>query len=441
MTSTPTANAASATGGCPFASTWTPVDSDAAQPQTDWSRLAGSPPSWNSAINPVVPGARPGVPTLLVSRHEDVVRVVMDPTVFHTPESINPRLPQVPEAYADRLPQGWPWEGSMLFGTEPWQKSTVRRLTSQVLNGDTLDARLPRIRQSADALFERAARIGRFDVIGDFSHPYVLRMLAEDVLGLGDAGVEMAELFTRESQELFLAALGLRPLDDDAVLEIAEHQATFRAYLLDVIEHRAAEPAGDLISEVLSLTHADGEPIRHVDVIKAAQHVLLAFDQPVLMIGNIVHFLLRDPTRYQALVEDPARIPAAMEECMRLLNTLPILQTRVANEDTHIGEVAVPAGTVIALHTGAANRDGDVFADPDAYRPGRGDARASLTFSRGGHFCAGSRLARQETQIALESLVRHFPRLALTETNPPRTSGLFSGFERLEVEVPGTRNG
>lgn len=89
-----------AADGCPFAATWNPRNTDTADPEADWSRLAGTAPTWNTEVNPVIPGARPGVPTLLVTRHPDVLSVLTQTTVFHTPESLNPRLPEVPGGFA-----------------------------------------------------------------------------------------------------------------------------------------------------------------------------------------------------------------------------------------------------------------------------------------------------------------------------------------------------
>lgn len=81
-----------------------------------------------------------------------------------------------------------------------------------------------------------------------------------------------------------------------------------RAYLLEMAGARDAAPTGDLLSEVLALTHADGQAVRAVDVVKAAQHVLLAFDQSAIMIGNIVHSLLREPVRWAHVAADPSQV-------------------------------------------------------------------------------------------------------------------------------------
>ncbi len=415
-----------------FAQHWDPRSPEQhADPYPGWDALAGTRPTFTTAINPVVPGATATQqPSLLVLRHADVLEVLRQPRTFETPESVNPRLPPVPDRLRARLPDGWPWEGSMLFGSEQWNRPVARKATAQTLTGAAIANRLPRVRHTADRLLDTLAPHGRGDLIADFCHPYVIRMLALDVIGLEQDGLPLAQAFCEESQTLFLAALGLIELTDAQLTRIAEHQAECREYVLSIIAARKAHPTGDLISELLSYKDA---AIPERDILKVTYHVLLALDQPVLMIGNIIHYLLADPSRWQEVLDDRARIPAIVDECMRLLNTLPILQTRIATHDTHIGGVDVPKHTIIALHAGAANRDPARFQDASAYCPGRADAAETLTFGKWSHFCIGSKLARQETVIAIDAIAVHLPGLRLTELAPPRTTGLFSGFRGLPI--------
>jgi cytochrome P450 len=96
----------------------------------------------------------------------------------------------------------------------------------------------------------------------------------------------------------------------------------------------------------------------------------------------------------------------AVEEGLRLAPPVLFL-IRTCRETTSLGGVEIQAGQRVIAATAAANRDGAVFPDPDSFRVDRIDPQPHLTFGYGSHFCAGAALARMESEIALESFLRH----------------------------------
>jgi len=113
---------------------------------------------------------------------------------------------------------------------------------------------------------------------------------------------------------------------------------------------------------------------------------------------------LERPALAAELRADPSGIPNFVEECLRLEG--PIKSTfRLALEDTKIGDVDVPAGTIVMGSIGAANRDPRVFDDPDTFDPKRRNARRHIAFGHGEHFCPGASLARAEARVSLERLL------------------------------------
>ncbi len=130
------------------------------------------------------------------------------------------------------------------------------------------------------------------------------------------------------------------------------------------------------------------------------------------LIGNGVLTLLRHPDELARLRADPGLIDSAVEEFQRYESPAGFIG-RVALEDLELGDRVLPAGQLAMGMPGSANRDPAVFDDPDRFDIGRRDNR-HLSFGHGPHLCLGAALARQETSIAVGSLVDRFPRLELT---------------------------
>lgn len=128
--------------------------------------------------------------------------------------------------------------------------------------------------------------------------------------------------------------------------------------------------------------------------------------------ANAVRTLLENPPAWQALASDPALVPAAVEECLRLRSPV-VAWRRRAVRDVTVAEVRIPAGADVLLATGSGNHDAAVFADPERFDPYRGNAHRHLAFGFGNHACVGAPLARLQVRVVLEELTRRLPALRL----------------------------
>jgi cytochrome P450 len=107
----------------------------------------------------------------------------------------------------------------------------------------------------------------------------------------------------------------------------------------------------------------------------------------------------------------------------------------VTTREVELGGATLPEGARVMAHFASANRDGCVFADPDAYRPERDDLGSHLAFGKGIHFCIGAPLGRLELRIAIPMLVRRLPGLRRGRQAPVREAVFFArGFRSLDVE-------
>lgn len=140
------------------------------------------------------------------------------------------------------------------------------------------------------------------------------------------------------------------------------------------------------------------------------------------MITNTLLHLLSHPDQLHLVRADPALVPAAVEESLRL-EPAAALVDRYATRDTELGGAGVEAGDLVSVSIAAAGRDPAVFARPAVFDVRRSNARQHLAFARGPHFCLGVHLARLEAQCAVRAALRLLPGLRL-DPPAPAAAGL-----------------
>jgi cytochrome P450 len=141
----------------------------------------------------------------------------------------------------------------------------------------------------------------------------------------------------------------------------------------------------------------------------------------VNLLGNGLYLLLQQPERLERVRADPKLLPLALEETLRYESPVQLGTFRVTAETVEIGGRTIEAGALITAVIGAANRDPDVFPDPDVFDLARTPNR-HLGFGFGPHRCIGAQLARTEARIGFTRLFERLPNLAL-DTVPPNWLG------------------
>jgi cytochrome P450 len=139
------------------------------------------------------------------------------------------------------------------------------------------------------------------------------------------------------------------------------------------------------------------------------------FETTTGLLANGLAALLEHPDQAALLRENPELAGTATEELLRYDSPVQLLTSRTAPEELHSGGLTLPAGQRVVLLLGAANRDPEVFAEPDVLRLDR-EGEPPLSFGGGVHYCLGAPLARLEAQLAFPALLRAFP--ALTQAGP-----------------------
>jgi unspecific monooxygenase len=177
---------------------------------------------------------------------------------------------------------------------------------------------------------------------------------------------------------------------------------------------KRADPGDDLLTRMVQEHDADPNQLSEGEIVANAILFLNAGHEAVVnVLGNGMRALLEHPEAVAALRADPALWPGAIEEMMRFDTPLQFFERRVL-QPMDYGGCHWPQGTKLVLYYAAANRDPEVFSDPDRFDIRR-TPNPHLAFGLGLHYCIGAPLARLELGIGLAGLFERFPGLALTQ--------------------------
>jgi cytochrome P450 len=203
------------------------------------------------------------------------------------------------------------------------------------------------------------------------------------------------------------------------------------AFFLPIIHARRAEPREDLIS-LIAASEFEGHRLTDEEVLAFARLLFPAgADTTYLALGSMMNHVLADAALTAQLAAEPALMPKVVDECLRLYNTTAFLP-RYTESGIDYDGVRIPPNSWVMFGIRPANRDPEVFADPDRFDVAR-DRRRSLTFSVGPHACLGMHLARAEMSVSLELLLSRLPGLRLRNGRVAMTNAVLRGVRELPV--------
>ncbi|WP_374686397.1 cytochrome P450 [Promineifilum sp.] len=337
-----------------------------------------------------------------------------------SPAPLLPRSPAPPHAsLARRI------NANMLF-SDPPDHTRLRALVSQAFTPRRIAAMGERIQQTADALLDRMAAEGETDLIAAYALPLPVVVIC-DMLGIPPADRDAVS----EGSQAIISP-GSRGLTYSARKRKVR---AFIHYLGDLFAQRQADPRDDLITALVQAEEA-GDRLSEAELSSMVALLLVTgHETTVNLIGNGALALLRHPGQRERLRDDPALWPAAVEELLRYDGPVETSTSRWVRRDVVWGGQTMHRGDLMRAVITAANRDPAHFARPDELDVGRRENR-HLAFGLGAHYCLGAPLARLEGVIALETLFRRRPGLALGA--PPealawRSGVLFRGLRQLPV--------
>ncbi|MFV8131108.1 cytochrome P450 family protein [Streptomyces syringium] len=336
-----------------------------------------------------------GSPVWLVTREADVRAGITDPRL-----SVN----------KDRSGVGYkgfslpPALDANLLNIDPEDHLRLRRLVSKGFTPRRVEDLRGCVQAAADRLADKlaaglASGEGPVDVVAAFANPLPLVVIG-DLLGVPEA-----------DRRPFSERVGtmLAPEHPGQIVEAVDH---IHRFLVDLVAARRAAPGDDLLSALIA-ARDDGDRLSEDELVSLAFLILMAGSENAqhLISGGLLT-LLNHPGQLAEVRADPGLLPAAVEELLRYAHPNQMAIRRFPTEPVEFGGVRIPVGDTVLLCLASAHRDPARYPDPDRFDIHRAD-KAHLALGQGIHYCLGAPLARMEIQIALETLLRRFPRLEL----------------------------
>ncbi|MFJ5551163.1 cytochrome P450 [Streptomyces sp. NPDC093225] len=309
-----------------------------------------------------------------------------------------------------------------MLASDPPRHTRLRKLVTGAFTTGAVDELRPYIARVTEELLDRWPVGEPVDFVARLAEPLPVIVICQ-LLGVPQADRSAVR---RWSAELFAAG-------QPDVVDAASH--AMAGYMADLVAARRRDPGSSLLDRLASAR--DGEDrLSEEELVSLAVLLLVAGHETTTnALGNALVALLRHPTVLDRLREDPDRIPAALDELLRLDPAVSVATFRFTTEAVTLGGTEIPAGAPVLVALGEANRDPARFPAPDHLDVDR-DAAAHLAFGHGIHRCVGAPLARAELEIALRAVLTRFPGIALAV--PPdrlewRRTRLVRGLARLPV--------
>ena len=353
-----------------------------------------------------------------VSLHEDIMKVSKTPEVFCSGQSSRPERGVL-------IP-------SMINMDDPDHKRR-RNLVNSGFTPRRLEESRNKIRRITNQLIDAVCERGECEFVREIAAPLPLIMIG-DMLGMPE---EDFETLLRWSEDMLAATSATASPD----LQERAQQAgiEYATYALDAIATRRQKPSGDLLS---TLVHAEigGHRLDDEALIHESLLILVGGDETtrhVITEGTLA--LMENPDQRQKLIDDPAKVPTAVEELLRWVSPIKNMN-RTATQQTELRGQKIKEGDRLLLLYPSGNRDERVYSEPNILDVERNPNPHVAFGGYGTHHCLGASLARLELQIMFEELTRRLPDLELANDLPlpQRASNFITGIETMPVRFTPT---
>jgi cytochrome P450 len=366
-------------------------------------------------------------------RYEDVFALLRNPSTSVEDANIEGGLNEAREQmFADLVAERGEDEerdrGSRaILNLDPPDHTRIRKLVSKAFTGRRVEQLRPSIQAQVDAVLDRVAGAGPWDVVDELAFPLPFQVISE-LLGMPDGDRSAI----RDWSHALTKTL-------DPVISEEDMRAAFDAsdamteYLDEVVPWKRAHPADDVLTGLVQ-AEEDGDRLSASEL---RDQIVLLFiaghETTVNLIGNGMQALLRHPDQMRRWRDDPALDATAVDELLRY--DAPVqLSRRIAMTDLEIDGHVIAPGTLVMTHLAAANRDPAKWGPTvDQVDVGRSDAGQHVSFGSGIHFCLGAALARLEGQVAMGSILRRFPDLEQAGDAVPNGRITLRGLDSLPV--------
>jgi cytochrome P450 len=285
----------------------------------------------------------------------------------------------------------------------------------------------PRVAELSNQHLDSAIANKEFDFIAEFAGKLPMDVISE-LVGVPEA--DRAEV-RKLADDVMHREEGVTDVPPSAV----QASASLMMYYIDLIKQYRANPAENLTTALLA-AEVDGDRLADDEILAFMFLLVIAGNETTTkLLSNAVYWAWRYPDERAKPWGDPGLVPQWAEETLRFDTSSHIL-ARTVTEDIPLYDRVVPAGDIMLLLPGSANRDERVFEAADEYRIGRNIGTSLLSFGSGVHFCLGAHLARLEARVALAQFVERVKDYEIDENNAVRVhSSNVRGYLTLPISV------
>jgi cytochrome P450 len=357
----------------------------------------------------------------LLTKYADVVDVSKQPVRYSVKRGFLLNDALTAQSTADQY-----FVGAELIATvDPPRHNELRRVISPAFTPKRVARLEDSVRSTARELVAALPAGRAVDYICVVAEVLPLVVIARLLGVTGDNIDDMA----RWSDELMKIGQQLTDVERAASVEVFSQMNDF---MRAQFAHKREQPAEDLLSTLLT-AELDNAKLSEDNILMWASVVLAGGNETTrALLGNMVDALARHPEQLAAIAADATLADAAVEETLRWNG--PVYGfCRLVTADTELHGKQLKRDDWVYLLYASANRDADVFADPEHFDITAPRAKENLGFGVGQHFCPGNQLARLEARVLLEELVARFPRWDIDGAGTRIESTFRSGFLELPV--------
>jgi cytochrome P450 len=371
----------------------------------------------------------------VVARHADCLAVLRDRRA--SSDSLNVDVGRMAEGFRTPIAEDDPIATAMIemrpfLFRDPPDHTRLRGLVSKAFTPKVVESLRARTQRVVDELLDAAMEADQVDLLEQFAYPLPVRVIC-DLLGVP---TEDHDRFKAWSDAL---ARGLDPdflLTAEVIEARSEAVLQFSQYFFELLAERRRDPGEDLLRGLVQAEDG-GTVLSEAELLSTCILLLVAgHETTVNLISGGTLALLRHPEQLERFRTDPGVNRSGIEEMLRYVSPVQ-LTGRAMTEDCEFGGVEFAKGDFAMLLLASGNRDPDQFEDPERFDVTR-NPNNHLGFGFGIHHCLGAPLARMEAQVALTSLVRRAPDLAMTVGDVTYKSNVvLRGMESLPVSMRG----
>ncbi|TDP97338.1 cytochrome P450 family protein [Labedaea rhizosphaerae] len=364
-----------------------------------------------------------GVKVWLVTRYDDVRMLLADPRISKDGHRVNEMFakhsgaPAPEPATAETAetgekpeepeePSGGGFDDDLtahMLNTDPPVHTRLRKLVGAAFTTQRVERLKPRIRQIADELLARMAGRDKVELVDEYAAPLSSTVIAELI------GVPESDRTPFRDWVNTLVGSG------HSAEEVENASAQVIAYSEKLIAMKRESPGEDLLSALVQASD-DGDRLTKGELVAMMFILVVAGHETTMnMLGNGTYSLLKHPDQLHLLLSEPSLMHDAVEELLRYDGAVSLGTFRFTTEEIALDGLTIPAGEILALSLGSANRDPAKFPDPDRLDIAR-KLTGNLAFGHGVHRCVGAPLGRVLVEIGLDRLLRTYPRLELAGT-------------------------